>query len=426
MTSLQKIQLRLSEVAVRLGAIADLEGESFTDEIRSEAAALQVEHGELHTRQQAAIVSEGAEQAAHQGHEGDGDGTPSEIRSLLQRSSAANYLSRATAGLQIDGAEAELNAALEIGTIGAGGGTLIPWQMLDVPEELRADVPSITTGQGSLAGPITQRSILQRLFGRDVLEALGVRVDSVPSGQAQWPLLTGGVAPDQKAEAVAAPDAAAPTFTTQILTPKRLTGKYQFSVEQAAQVSGIEEALRFDLASAVRAKMSDQVINGSGAAGQVTGLLTRIDAPGVPATEADYEAYSGLPASGVDGIHANGESEVSVILGVDSYRHAASTIQAGTAISALEVMARRGRSVIATNFIPGKTNANVQNANLLHSGADAMRGDSIAAVWPAMEIIRDPYSAAASGIVSLTWISLWDAYTAFRAAAYKRVSLKLA
>ena len=304
MTALQKIQIRLSEIAARLGAIAELEGEKFTTEIRTEFQSLQTEHSTLHERQQAAILSEGAEQAAQAGREGNGDGEPAEIRTLLQRSSATNYLSSAVAGIQISGPESELNAALEIGTIGAGGGVLIPWQMLDV-SETRADAPSTTT---QLAGAVVQRPILQRLFGRDILAALGIRIDSVPAGQAQWPLLTGGVSPDQKVEKAAAPDAVVPTFSTHTLVPKRLTGRYAFSAEQAAQVSGIEAALRLDLANAVGAAMSDQVVNGSGVNGEVTGLLARIDAPADPAAEAAYEAYQPVEKGAIDRVSLDGET----------------------------------------------------------------------------------------------------------------------
>ena len=53
-------------------------------------------------------------------------------------------------------------------------------------------------------------------------------------------------------------------YETVSLKPKRLTGRYVFTVEQAAQVAGIEAALRRDLGDAVMAKMSDQVINGDG------------------------------------------------------------------------------------------------------------------------------------------------------------------
>ena len=47
-----------------------------------------------------------------------------------------------------------------------------------------------------------------------------------------------------------------------------------------------------------------------------------------------------------------------------------------------------------------------------------MRGDSIAAVWPTLEVIRDIYSQASTGVV-LTWVGLWDLQAAFRMTAYK-------
>ena len=54
-----------------------------------------------------------------------------------------------------------------------------------------------------------------------------------------------------------------------------------------------------------------------------------------------------------------------------------------------------------------------------------MRGDSVAAIWPTLEVIRDPYTQASQGVV-LTWVTLWDAQTAFRADAYQRVAFQLA
>ena len=56
-----------------------------------------------------------------------------------------------------------------------------------------------------------------------------------------------------------------------------------------------------------------------------------------------------------------------------------------------------------------------------------MRGDSIAAVWPTLNLIRDIYTQAASGVTVLTWceLSLWDCFTAFRAASYARISYQI-
>ena len=59
MTPAQKIQLRLSQVRKRLNEISGLEGDAFTDEIRSEAESLQNEYSDLEIRHQATIVAEG-------------------------------------------------------------------------------------------------------------------------------------------------------------------------------------------------------------------------------------------------------------------------------------------------------------------------------------------------------------------------------
>ncbi len=59
MTTAQKIRLRLSQVRSRLNEISGLEGDAFTDEIRSEAESLQTDYADLETRHQAAIVAEG-------------------------------------------------------------------------------------------------------------------------------------------------------------------------------------------------------------------------------------------------------------------------------------------------------------------------------------------------------------------------------
>ena len=50
-------------------------------------------------------------------------------------------------------------------------------------------------------------------------------MDEVPTGRAEWPLLTGAVDPDQAKEGTAAADAVTATFSYANLKPKRLTGR---------------------------------------------------------------------------------------------------------------------------------------------------------------------------------------------------------
>ena len=259
-------------------------------------------------------------------------------------------------------------------------------------------------------------------------------MDSVPSGRTEWPLIAGGVAPTQKAEGTAADAAVAASFSTETLKPKKLTGKYEWTHEQAAQVPDLEQALRRDLADAVRAKMSDLILNGNETtnAHEPDGFLTKLMAPADPGATSTFADYAGTPALAVDGIHASEEGQSALVMGTAAYQHAASTYRTGAGSeSAVESLKRRSGSIMASNFVPAATGAQkIQNGNILHAmgpnggGAD-MRGDSVAAVWPTLEVIRDIYTQASRGVV-LTWITLWDAETAFRAAAYKRVAFRLA
>ena len=418
MTTRQKIEFRLSKVRERLNVIAGLEGDDFDEAARTEAHELSVEYGDLEVRYRAAILAETEEETAaaalFDGETSDG----AELRAILARVSLGDYLSPAAAGGGIRGAARELNEALDLPAHGPSGGVAIPWRVLvDAgPVEARA-----FTTTAANDGPESQRPILQRLFGPGVLDALGVRVDAVPVGRTEWPLLTSGVAPSQKVEGTAADAAVTAGFSFANLKPKRLTGGYEWTHEEAASVPGIEAALRRDLRDSIRSKMSDRIINGSEPdttnperiEGFVS-VLTAVDDTAV----ATAGRYGQLPSEVVDGLHATSEGEVDVLIGVATYKHAASTYLAGSGEAGSELLARRARSVMASSYIPAV--ASKKQSAILHAGGangGTARGDSVAAMWPTVEAIRDPYSKASQGVV-LTWVALWDAVVAFRAKAY--------
>ena len=318
----------------------------------------------------------------------------------------------------------------------------MPWTALGRGLAERRAAPErrafTTTTQND--GPESQRPILQRLFGPGIMDALGVRIDSVPGGRTEWPLVASGVAPGQVAEGTAAAAAAvAATFNYANLRPKRLTGRFGFTHEAAATVGDLEAALRRDLADAIMAAMSNAIINGvavdpndAATAANVEGFLSKIAAPSDPGAESAYADYAGSHAALVDGLHAGREGEVTSVIGTASYRHAASVYQTGSGESGSEALMRRSGGCIASSYVPAAptagAGANIRDGNLYHANGPnggAMRGDSVAAMWPTLEIVRDIYSQASQG-VTLTWVSLWDAAVAFRSAAYARVPFKLA
>ena len=259
----------------------------------------------------------------------------------------------------------------------------------------------------------------------------------MPAGRTEWPLVASGVSPAQAVEGAAAGAAVAATFNYANLRPKRLTGRYEFSHEVDATVMDLEQALRRDLADAIMSKMSDAIINGAAVdssdpttAANVQGFLSKIAAPTDPTAEAAYADYAGSHAVLVDGLHASREGEVSSVIGVASYTHAAGVYQAGSGESGSEALMRRSAGCMASSYIPAAGGTPLmQNGNIYHAagpnGGGVMRGDSVAAMWPTLEVIRDIYSQASQGVV-LTWVTLWDAAVAFRSSAYSRVPYRLA
>ena len=437
MTHSQRLAIRLSEIRQRLNEIAGLAADEMTDEIRAETDKLTGEFATAETQHRAALVSESAEARAAEGEFGAGDGTPAEVRALLNRVTIGDYLAPAVAGIGIAGAAVELAGALEVPTHGPSGGVAVPWTVLGrgLGEQRAAPERRAFTTTGQNDGPEMQRPILQRLFGPGIMDALGVRMDTVPAGRTEWPLVASGVTPAQVVEGTAAAAAVEMTFNYANLRPKRLTGRYEFTHEAAASVADLEQAIRRDLADAIMAAMSNAIINGlavdpndSATAANVQGFLTKIAAPTAPAAEAVYADYAGSHAALVDGLHASREGEVSSVIGVASYTHAASVYQAGSGESGSEALMRRSMSCMASSYIPAVA-SDVQNGNIYHAmgpnGGGVMRGDSVAAMWPTLEIVRDIYSQASQGVV-LTWVTLWDAAVAFRAASYARVPFQVA
>ena len=424
MTTSQKLAIRSSEIRQRLNEIAGLETDAVTDAIRAESEGLRTELGAVEVQYRAALTTEGAEEHRIAGDFDNGDGEPAEVRALLSRVGIGDYLRPAVAGIGLSGAPVELASALKVSAVGPSGGVAVPWTMLAGPEHRGAPERRAFTTTAQNDGPLVQRPILQRLFGMGIMDALGVRIDSVPTGMSEWPIITAGAAPDEKAEGTAATDAVVATIEEKTLKPKRLTGEYEFTHEIAASVPGIEAALRRDLADAVMARMSAQIIDGDGTGAKVRGFNTAIAAPSDAGATAVYADYAGAHALAVDGIHATMETEVTSVIGVAVYQHAAGVYQAGSGESGSEALRRRGMRCMASPYVGAAANTGQHKANFFHAAGPnggAMRGDSIAAVWPTLEIVRDIYSQASVGVV-LTWISLWDAYTAFRPDAYKRLA----
>ena len=158
------------------------------------------------------------------------------------------------------------------------------------------------------------------------------------------------------------------------------------------------------------------------------GFFTKLTGADLASAEATASDYGKLHSLGVDGIHAENEKQVKSVIGEETYRHAAGAYLTNTVTAGSELLERRSGGCMASSYIPDKDGTSHKQKAILHAAGPnggPMRGDSVGGIWPGLEIVRDIYSNASTG-VTLTSIILWDAAVALRAAAYKEIDIQIA
>ncbi|MDE2752919.1 MAG: hypothetical protein OXI83_10115, partial [Gemmatimonadota bacterium] len=317
MTNAQKIRLRLSQVRQRLNEISGLEGDAFTDEIRSEAETLQTEYADLETRHQAAIVAEGDAET----RETEVDTEARERLELRSRASLTAYLRAALSGRQVDGAEAELRAA-------AGIGDGIPLELWDTAEEggreTRADT---ATGAPGTVGVNLDR-IRPAVFAASIAPRLGIEMPRVPSGTYASATLSTSLTAAAKAAGGAA-EASAAAFTVTSATPKRISARLGIRIEDVAAVgqANFEAVLRENLSLVLSDALDTQALTGDGQAPNLTGILQRLTDPTSPTDVADFDAFLATFAGGVDGLWASTLKDVGIVVGPATYQLSAKSFR---------------------------------------------------------------------------------------------------
>ena len=408
MTKSQKLAIRSSEIRTRLNAIAAMPVADVTDEIRTEADTLRAESATVETQYRAALVGEQAELDAGAA----GAGEAAEFRALRGRVRMGEYMRAAVEMRSAGGAEAELNQHLGL------GGTEFPLSLLAPPgAEHRATTDTDTTTM-----PVRW---LDRLFADTAAMRVGVTMEAVAAGVASHPVTTAGAAAAQRGRAEAAADAAWTIGVTE-LKPARAAVRAVFTIEDAARLPGLEDALVRDLRMALTEGVDRTIFVGDDganeAAGDIAGLTTAAIAE-IAITQANkvkgpetLTAFTGL----VDGIHAGGLADLRTVAAIGAWRLWETTIinsaaenQTLAAFMRAAGLTWGSRGEIETATTAGKFGAFVGLGR-------GIEGAAVAAVWEAGQLIRDPYTNAAKGEVALTLCYLWN-FAVVRATNFKRI-----
>ena len=388
---------QLSEVTERLNSAAADGGEPAADDVAG-ADKLTRQVRTLEVRWRASVLKEEAE---------DRDaaaGDPSTVRraftELEGRCSVTSFMSEAVTGKDATGADAEFRAEV-LGDAAAPG--FMPLRLLFTEE--RPETRAVTPVADAATGLGSQADILGRVFTRSVAAGLGVAMPSVPMGTRTYPVMTGGTTVAMKAKS-AEQAAIAGSFTGLSLEPVRLTGSYEFRVEDLQLLRGLEDALRRDLRALLSDQMDNQVINGDGAAPNVAGFFNELPAPTAAAARATWALYQKAFTDGVDGVNAYSIGDIRAVIGGATYQDMETKYRANnTEETAFATVSARSGGVRVSSRIPAVA-ANDQKAVFAKSSYPGT--NAVAPIWEAVQMIRDPYTLAQKGEVRITMLMLWN------------------
>ena len=414
----QELTIKLSEARERLNRAiekrnglpvgqdpdADLIGE--LDQAAKAIPPLEVEY-------RAAITAEAAEDEAAARE--NPDAQRREYSALEARCSVTAFMAEAVTDRPLTGPEAEYRRE-EMGETAAEG--FLPLRLLAEPRtEERAEHRAVTPVADAAAGLGSQADIMGRIFERSIASQLRVAMPSVPMGTRTWPILTGGTTVSMQLKS-GKQEAVAGTFTGTELSPVRLTGSYEFRVEDLQLLRGLEPALRRDLRALISDQMDDQILNGDGTAPNVSGFFNALADPTAASARATHATFVEAFSDRVDGKHAYSLGDVRAVIGKDTYgRMEASYRSTNADEAAFAYLSRRAGTIRVSNRMPAKASKKQEAVFALTSVPGTT---ATAPIWSAAQMIRDPYSLAQQGEVRITMLALWN-FAILRSAGFARL-----
>ena len=388
-----RIALKQSTARQRINELRSIDEP--TDEHRAEMVTLTTELQNLEIEYRAAVVADETVET----REETGDAEEREYLELRGRTRVGNYVAAALEQRSLEGAELEFNQANGMKAAGA-----FPLELLALERRATTDTDS----------QVTQTRWLDRLFAETMAMRLGITFESVSPGVASYPITSAGASAAQRGRGEAAADAAW-TVGVSELKPTRNAVRAKFSEEDAMRLPGLEEGLRRDLGAALTEGIDRVIFAGDAGANEdtadIAGLNTIAGLSEVTLTQANkvkgaetLAAFLGM----VDGVHAAGLGDLNVVALIGAYRLWEGTVaNANAENQTLAAFLRAAglswgtRGGIEDATSNGKFGAFVGRAR-------GIAGAGVAAVWNSAMLIRDPYSDAAKGEVSLTLSYFWN------------------
>ena len=379
MTDRQKLELRQSVIRGRLAELGTAEG---TEDGKKEIDTLAVEYASNETRMRAFMI------AGDEPVETTTTSKESKERAELYAKASVGdlvySLVNGRSGVQ-DGAQAELQKEHKL----AGNEIHI--------RQLSPETYAVTPAPANTQE--TQQPTIPYVFPDSVGAFLGVDMPTVGVGEAVFPVLTKELdvrTPAENAEAMETTGA----FSADVLSPLRIQASFFYSREDRARFAGMDESLRENLSMGLADGLDKQIIAGG------NGLLfsTNLSNNNV-AAETSYALYrSQFAYSRVDGRYASMTSDIRVVMGSETYLHAAGQYRGNNDnVDALMSLMSATSGVRVSAHVPSASGNPAKQNAIIRLG---MRRDMVAAVWSNIALIPDEVTQAKKGQIVITAVML--------------------
>ena len=400
MTTLQKLQVRQSEIRESINTL--LGNDSRTDEQQAELETLTGEGQKIEPEIRAAIVATPDPETTITN---TGDPETRERAEIRSKTGLADFLSAAAGGREVSGAAKEYADACGVSPLGR-----LPLDIFDHGPETRA----ITAGP-AIDGPV--EAAVPYVFQRSAAASLGIEMPTHGAGAVQVPRVTTPPPADTPGKEGAAPKIAA-VIALDSKTPKRISGQFEVLAEDLAVFPALEAVLGESIRGALSNELDEEVFNGPAAG--LNGLFTQAANVGVAAAVETYATGVGRFAGLVDGEHAYSLGDVRCVVGPSTYALYMGLISGGVPLA--DYLESKLGSFRVSNRMPAVAAKGQKGIVTLNGGPSPIR----IYVWSALEIIRDPFSAAGEGKVTLTATALVsEVYIPHSTSQVKEINPKL-
>jgi HK97 family phage major capsid protein len=397
-----EIQRRQSEIRQSLAELAGQE--TLTDETRSKIDTLDNEFQDNERRYRAALVAESEEREKAKGElEARGGNEWAELVRGYELRQAALFLDE---GRTPTGQTAEVMQ--EMRNAGGYRGCPVPLEALEVRNTVSGGTPN----------PMDTMPIVDRLFAPTVAGRMGVATVNIAQGEREYPVVSSSITAGWAAsEGGDVATGAAFETTDKALAPDSTFGVQLRVTRKAMKQSGagLEAAMRRDMLNAMQVGLDKAVFLGSGTNGEPLGIIPGAATYGITSTAIDavptYGAFRKAVVRFMQNNAVASPTEIRALIRPETWdeleAQAASTAAPKWEWDRLVAAMGAGNLSMTTNALEAPSGSPAAASAILATTAGGLP-PAFMAIWGGVDLIRDPYTDAASGGLRLTGLVTSD------------------